>query len=319
MKTAMLFPGYGSQYVGMAKELYDNSRLMQEYFEEASHCLNVNFVKLCFASSESELSKLEHAYESIFLVSSAIASMLAQRSIPVDLVAGFGLGEYAALCAAGGLNLPDGLYFLSKYAQLYQDFLNTFGCRSLQVDNLSCEKLTNACKNQVKCAISATFSDDSHIVSGYAPGVSALEECVLKDGAEVNDMPIEAGLYSALMNPVAGQLEKYLEKIDIADLSVPLCMAVDGSIITSGAQVRERILKSLQTMISWDLVMKELESCDILIEIGPGSMLSSHIKKYYPEKKIYTINKPSDLDDIEKGYSQVSHKESSEESSKIDL
>src|SRR5437016_3408870 len=103
MKIGMLFPGYGSQFVGMGKELYDNSRIIQEYYEEASNCLNVNFVKLCFASSDAELSKLTSAYPALFLASTATAAFIKEIGINIDLIAGHGLGEYSALCTAGGL------------------------------------------------------------------------------------------------------------------------------------------------------------------------------------------------------------------------
>src|SRR3984957_20471227 len=111
MKIAFLFPGYGSQFVGMGKELYDESRIIQEYFEEASNCLNINFVKLCFASSDAELGKVTNAYGSLFLTRSAIAALLnEQRTVP-DVVAWHALGELSAICSMHGISLPDGLYF----------------------------------------------------------------------------------------------------------------------------------------------------------------------------------------------------------------
>ncbi len=93
MKKVILFPGYGSQYVGMAKELYDESRIMQEYFEEAANCLDTNFVKLCFASSDADVTQAPAAYTSIFLVSCSIYSLIKDRGIVADLVTGYNTGE----------------------------------------------------------------------------------------------------------------------------------------------------------------------------------------------------------------------------------
>src|SRR5690606_20836996 len=123
MKIGMVFPAQGSQFVGMGKELYDDSRIMQEYFEQASNCLDINFVKLCFASSDAELSILNHTYTSLFLVSSSLYALLKDAGIEPSIVAGYNIGEYAAMHAASSLSLPDGLYLLNKYANFYQDLL----------------------------------------------------------------------------------------------------------------------------------------------------------------------------------------------------
>ncbi|MCL4361006.1 acyltransferase domain-containing protein [Candidatus Dependentiae bacterium] len=121
MKIGIFFPDYGSQFVGMAKDLYDDSRLIQEYFEEASNCVNINFVKLCFASSESELSKLQNAFLSLFLVSVATAALIKETGIKIDKVAGMGIGEFSAITTAKGLSFPDGLYILSKLTEFLQN------------------------------------------------------------------------------------------------------------------------------------------------------------------------------------------------------
>jgi len=108
MKIALLFPGYGSQFVGMGKELYNDYRIVQEYFEEASNCINTNFVKLCFASSDAELSKITNAYTSLFLVGSSIYALLKELEIEPDMVAGYNNGEFAAMFAGGCFSFPDG-------------------------------------------------------------------------------------------------------------------------------------------------------------------------------------------------------------------
>src|SRR5437870_3091921 len=107
MKIAMIFPGYGAQFVGMGKELYDESRVIQEYFEEAYNCSNLNFIRLCFASSDSELSQISNAYTSIFLLSCSLSELLKENNIKPDLVAGYGIGYFAAIFASGAITFPD--------------------------------------------------------------------------------------------------------------------------------------------------------------------------------------------------------------------
>ena len=201
LKIGMLFPDYPSQFVGMAKELYDNSRLMQEYFEEASNCLNINFIKLCFASSDSELVKISHAYPSLFLVSSAVAALLLERGIVPYKVAGYNLGEYAALCSIGSLTLPDGLYFLSKFASLYQDELNGLDVRMIKVKGLSTKVLqelfeTTGNKNSA-IAISSYQADNMHTIAGIRNAIDTVELHILKmNNVEVEDIPSERELQS---------------------------------------------------------------------------------------------------------------------------
>ena len=100
MKLALLFPGYGSQFVGMGKELYDEYRIVQEYFEEASNCANINFVKLNFASSDAEISNLQNGNLSLFLTTVSTIYAIKNLGIEIDLVAGHGIGEFAAICCA---------------------------------------------------------------------------------------------------------------------------------------------------------------------------------------------------------------------------
>jgi [acyl-carrier-protein] S-malonyltransferase len=298
MKIALLFPGYGSQFVGMAKELYDESRLVQEYFEEASNCLNINFVKLCFASSEYELGKIENAYVAIFLVGSSLAALLRQEGINPDLVVGYDLGEYTAISAAGGLSLPDGLYFLSKYAQFYGEVLDNLEVRAIKIDGLSPKKVKEICNlyaNSIPLTIAAYISTDSCIVTGITGRLSSLEEHIEKDDIRVTEMPVEAGLHSDLMNPVVEHLAAYLEKIDFNDLVVPLISNIDGRLLNKRDEIKTIIMKKLTHPVHWDKAIAALKNYDLIIEIGPGTTLRQLVMQEYPEKKVISVNKPTDI------------------------
>ena len=146
MKIALLFPGYGSQYVGMGKDLYDEYRIVQEYFEEASHCLNSNFVKLCFASSDAELGKMVNAYTALFLMGSATYAVLKENGIEPDVVTGYNNGESAALFAAGCFSFPDGLYLLNKYCSFYQEIVDGMDVDLIHVTNVSTKQIEDACE-----------------------------------------------------------------------------------------------------------------------------------------------------------------------------
>ena len=302
MKIGMLFPDYGSQFVGMGKELYDNSRLIQEYFEEAFNCLDINFVKLCFASSDAELAKLENAYVSIFLISVATAALLKQENIVPTTVSGYGIGELSAICVADGLSFPDGLYFLNKFAYFYHESLATLSVSLVKIEGVSTKIVTQLIKEQKNgsLAIAVFESEDQHLISGTKNAVEGFKQRCAEQKIITRDLPVEKGLHSNLMDSVVNQLIIYLQKIDFKNISIPLIASVDGAIILKKDLVKRRIIKQIQAPIYWNKVLQQVYDWDIVIEIGPGTTLTKLVQQKYPEKNIFSINKMSDIEELKK-------------------
>jgi [acyl-carrier-protein] S-malonyltransferase len=300
-KVAMVFPGYGSQYVGMAKELYDQSRVMQEYFEEASNCLNMNFVKLCFASSEAELAKMNHAYVATFLVSSSLYAILKEEGIMPEVVAGYNLGEYAAIFAADGMSLPDGLYLLNKYATFYHDHLATMDVGMLRINGLQAADLQGLCDkvgDSVNVALIAVYETPvQHVVSGTRSAIERLRQIVdALDKVRVSDVDVELGLHSPMMETVAANLKMYLEKVDFKELRVPLIDDVRGKLLRHGQEIKDHVVEHIRSPLVWHKVIESLKEYDPIIEIGPGSFLNPYIQAVYPEKIVISVNKRSDIE-----------------------
>jgi len=224
MKTIILFPGYGSQFVGMGKELYDESRIMQEYFEEAANCLDVNFVKLCFASSDIELGKMSNAYPALFLIGSSISTMIKEVGITPDAVAGYNSGEYAAVYAAGCFSFPDGLYLLNKFATFYEQALVDMDVELMRVTGLPTAKLQDVCMHSSNgdVYIAVYETADEHIISGNTAAVERVRSALAEhEGVAIGDVGVEVGLHSPLMEPVVVQFKDYLEKVDFKNLAYP--------------------------------------------------------------------------------------------------
>lgn len=301
-RIGMLFPDYGSQYVGMAKELYDNSRSMQEYFEEASNCLNVNFVKLCFASSDSELSKIENAYTALFLTSTAIAAFLKEHAIRPFLVAGYGIGEFSAIHVAGGLSLPDGLYLLNKYAHFFQEKLSSLSAGLLHVERLKEIKIKKVCSLTSNLTheayIAACNAAEDYLIAGTADVLTTIAQGVKENGGVSAKDKAERGLHGYFMEDVVTNLKKYLTKVDFRNLTLPLVSSIDGQNIEKGDLVKRRLMKQLQSTVRWDKVMFAFRECDIILEVGPGSTLTKIIKTHYPSLLIYPMNKKSDFQEL---------------------
>lgn len=301
MKIALLFPGYGSQFVGMGKDLYDEYRIVQEYYEEASHVLSNNFVKLCFASSDAELSKLANAYTSLFLVGASTYAVLKEHGIEVDVVAGYNNGESTALFAASCFSFPDGLYLLNKFCSFYQEIVDEMDVDVLHIKGIATAQLESACaqlsdeEDKIFIAIYNTPTD--HIVAGNRNKLSELQDMFNATG-QAEYLSVEVGLHSELMNGVVDVFKSFLEKVDFKDLKIPLISCIDGNTVTLGADTKERFIKHINSSLEWFRVVRALADYDCIVIATPGNDLAAMIKEQYPEKMVMLIAKKIDIDTL---------------------
>lgn len=305
MKIGVLFPGYGSQYVGMAKELYDEYRIIQEYFEDASNCLSVNFVKLCFASSDVELSRLENSSTALFLTSSAIYALLKQEGLQPTLLAGYNSGEFAAMHAAGGLNFPDGLYLLNKFAQFYNEYVQTVPLSIAKIRGTTKTQLKELCKD----ASSATLRADicgynnrfEQLISGNAEAVekilTSLSDQEYK-GIHGEHLPLEVVLHSPILEPMVNNFKIYLEKVDFKDTTIPMVSTTNGKVLQEGTALRDAVSEWGKVAIHWQQQLEEFHEVDLIIEVGPGTKLSEFVKFRYPDKRVITVNSLADVEEV---------------------
>lgn len=246
MKIGFVFSGYGSQWVGMGKDLYDESRIVQELFEEASSCLDMNFVKLCFASSDAELSKIENAYVAIYVVSTAIAQVLKEAGIVPTQVAGYDIGEYGAITTVDALSIPDALYLLKKYATFYQAFLDEQPVKGLRVSGIDQEVLEKLCKKASKKAdfavISVHESRNTYVVAATYDAGLAVEDALREmSGVTFSDVSVQGGFHAPVMDGIVKHMKMYLEKVDFKDAQAPFVAAVIGQDLVTGESIVQRL------------------------------------------------------------------------------
>lgn len=303
MKIAMIFPGYGSQFVGMGKDLYDESRTMQEYFEQAGQCLDVNFVKLCFASSDTEIGKMLHAYASLFLVSSSIAALLKEMGIKPDIAAGYGVGQYAAIHTLDGITFADGLYLLSKFSLFWQDFVSSGGYAIARIKGCSEDDIKDIFQDihATSLHIAAIELPQQYIISGTEQEMqTCLQEISGLKKVRVEELPLEYGLHSHIMQDLLQQFEIYFEKVDFKDTQIPLIASSSAQLLHAGRQIRHEVIDAEKKTMLWLDIMHKLKDINLILCIGPGSFLQDLCKQVYPEKEILVIQKPADVEYVKK-------------------
>lgn len=312
MKIGMIFPGYASQYVGMAKDVYDHSRIMQEYFDQASLCVDINFIKLCFASSDAELSKMAQAYQALFVVSTALYATLAQEGIRPDVVAGYNIGEYAAMHAAQGLSFADGLYLLKKLTLYAQELFDQESFAMLRVKGLSTNELQKVLKEftQGRVVIAVYEMPHIHIISGPERSVQALMR-PLKDivNVKVEEVPVAFGMHSSLMESVVEKFKIYLEKIDFKDISIPLIANRTGKSITKGSELKEEALTHFTHPILWFASLQEMYDCDLLLFVGPSKELITQAKQLYPNKQLLQVVTMHEIEEAKRIVAEIKEQE----------
>jgi len=304
MKCAMIFPGYGNQFIGMGKDLYDASRIIQERFEEAAHSLDINFVQICFASSEQELRRLEYAYPVLFLMAAACHALLEERSIIADVYTGCNVGGYTALHAGQALSFLDGLYIVYKLASFYNDCIAKTDFHAFRVSGLDEETVHNLCQassTEHQWAMIGAYEDArTFVVIGHYYVAEALREHMNKiRNVKARRYPLACGAYAPICDAFMNQYKPYLEKIDYHDVTYPI-IGHNGELCYSRDQVRSFLLNYLFQPAYHDRMMQHLVTYDAVIAPLAGKQLLTYLREHLSETSIYPVAQMSDIDTIEK-------------------
>ena len=301
---AMFFPYYGSQFVGMGKELYDTQRLMQEYFEEAAICLSMNFVKLCFASSEAELAQLHNAYTSLFLMGASSAGLVREAGTKIDFVAAFDIvGWYSALFAARSISLPDGLYILNKYAQIYDEFIKSGLYAGIWV-HVHADRVKEFFIEEggPDLALAQIWPEKTALV-GSVESIQKLEQFLQQESIRFEAYDLGLGLHAPLGASFVAPLHDYLEKIDIKVPEIPVLSPLDGKQIMTDTQL-QGIAKTIftQPLLIDTMIDRSQATEEFLIAI-PAQKIKISLEKIFVEKhfehtKLITMETKAEFDAI---------------------
>jgi len=304
-KWAFLFPGQGSQYVGMGKDLKDNFKEAAEVFEEADNALSENLSKLCFDGPESDLKLTMNTQPAILTVSVAVLRVLQKETdIRPSLLAGHSLGEYTALVCSGALEFADAVRIVRKRGTYMQEAVPVGVGGMAAILGMETDAVEKICK---ECAQGEFVSPANYncpgqiVISGNIEAVKRATEKAEAEGAKRAVMlQVSAPFHSILMKPAAERLAKALEPIPVSDLGVPVLSNVEADFYPSKNEVKILLTKQVDHPVRWIEEMEKLmnEGVDNCLELGPGNVLRGLMRKINREVKMKNIGKTEEIKDF---------------------
>ena len=292
-KIAFLFPGQGSQAVGMGKDLYDNYTAAKNVFDTADKTLGKSITTLCFEGPDEDLKQTVNTQPSIVTMSiAALESLKSQLDVSVDYVAGHSLGEYCAMYAAGVMSLETTLKAIQKRADLMGA---TKGGAMAAVLNASEEALKESLKeaSEVGYVDVANYNSPAQVViTGDEKAVAKAGELLLAKGARrVVPLAVSGAFHSKFMENAGHEFEKLTADLDLSNAEIPVITNVDAEPTTSAADFRVKMPKQIYSSVHWTQTIEKMaaDGVEIFVEIGPGKVLAGLNKKIVPEAKVYNV------------------------------
>ncbi len=307
MKTAFIFAGQGSQYIGMGKELYENIPRCKEIFDKANDILGFDIKELIFNGTKEELDITENTQPAILLTSIAAKEAFEERGIKADVVAGLSLGEYSALVASKALNFEEALALVKKRGRFMQEAVPVGVGSMVAVIGLSLEKLKSVLEEAREKGVVeiANYNTNNQIViGGEKEAVEKAKELCLEAGAKrAIELKVSGPFHTSLLEEASIKLKKELENIKFNDPSIKIISNVTADFIEDKNNIKELLFNQVKSSVRWsESVEKMLDmGVDTFIEFGPGRVLSSFIKEISREKgskvRIYNVE---DIKSLEK-------------------
>jgi [acyl-carrier-protein] S-malonyltransferase len=302
VKIAFVFPGQGSQFVGMGKDFYDSAPAVKKLFEEANDVVGFDLASLCFNGPDEILKLTENTQPALLVHSTMALNILRENGIESILVAGHSLGEFSALVAAGALQFRDAVKLVRLRGQFMQEAVPVGVGTMAAVIGLDIETLKNLCEevSEDTCLVQPANlnSPVQTVIAGHKEAVAKVSEKALEAGAKKAVLlPVSAPFHSSLMKTAEVKLQKELEKTEFKDLSCPIITNVEAKLISKGSEARVALVKQVCSPVRWSQTMEVMvnQGIETVIELGPGKVLSGLIKRFNKDINCLQVNDQNSL------------------------
>ena len=286
-KVAFVFPGQGSQKVGMCKDFYDTYACAKKVFEEADAALGFSISKLCFEGPEEDLRLTKNTQPAILTCSVAVLAVMREHGLKCGIAGGHSLGEYSALVAAGVMSLQDAVVAVHKRGEFMQEAVPVGEGAMAAVMGLTpdeivaiCQKVEKECGEAVQAV---NFNCPGQVViAGATKAVETATEALKAAGAKrAIPLPVSAPFHSTLMKPAAERLKEVLDRIEFHDAKFPVVANVTAEPVTKAEEIRALLVKQAASPVRWEMSMHRMirDGFDTFVEVGPGKVLTGFTRK----------------------------------------
>ncbi|MDM7267343.1 MAG: ACP S-malonyltransferase [Aquificaceae bacterium] len=305
-KIAFVFPGQGSQYVGMGYDFYKEFAEAADVFHSAETALRYDLSSIIFKGPEEELNRTINTQPAILTTSFAIYAVLKAQGFPVpDFVAGHSLGEYTALAVAGGVELFEAVRLAHLRGKYMQEAVPEGKGAMAAVLKLPPEKVEQACKlaQEVGVVEPANYnSPEQTVISGEREAVERASQIAKEMGGKVIPLKVSVPSHCSLMKPAADTFKLKLAQTPIRNLNLPIVQNYTAKAHTLAPEIRENLYRQIFSPVRWYqsvLYMVE-QGVDTFIEIGPKNVLSKLIQQTAPQVRVFNVEKVEDIEKVKR-------------------